>query len=113
MKLNDIYNIDCLEGMKTFKNESVDFVLTSPPYDNLRSYEGNSDFNFKAIAKELYRVVKNGGAMVWVVGDSTKDGNESGTSFRQALYFQKIGFKIHDTMIYQKANYIPLTHKRV
>ena len=80
-------------------------------YDNLRKYNGFT-WDFEETAKQLYRVTKNGGVVVWVVSDATVKGSESGTSFRQALYFMEIGFKLHDTMIYQKANYIPLTHNR-
>lgn len=80
-------------------NDFVDMVLTSPPYDNLRSYEGY-EFDFEAIAKELYRVTKN--ILVWVVGDATVNGSETGSSFRQALFFKELGFKLHDTMIYEK-----------
>ena len=79
----------------------VDLVVTSPPYDGMRQYNGYS-FDFESIAKELYRVTKYGGVIVWIVGDATVDGSESGTSFRQALFFNGLGFKIHDTMIYQK-----------
>lgn len=111
MEIDKIYNMDCLEGMRQMEDESVDLVVTSPPYDNLRTYNGYC-FDFENIAKELYRVIKPGGVMVWVVGDSVVDGSETGTSFRQALYFKEIGFRLHDTMIYQKQNYIPLTHNR-
>jgi site-specific DNA-methyltransferase (adenine-specific) len=83
---------------------SVDLTVTSPPYDNLRSYNGYS-FDFEAVAKELYRITKDGGVVVWVVGDATIDGSETGTSFRQALFFKEIGFNLHDTMIYQKHNF--------
>jgi site-specific DNA-methyltransferase (adenine-specific) len=79
----------------------IDLTVTSPPYDNLREYNGYS-FDFEPIAKELYRVTKPDGILVWVVGDATISGSESGTSFRQALYFKEIGFKLHDTMIYEK-----------
>lgn len=79
----------------------IDMVLTSPPYDNLRTYKGYS-FDFESIAKELYRVLKNGGVLVWIVGDATIKGSETGTSFKQALFFKEIGFLLHDTMIYQK-----------
>lgn len=109
--LGMICNMDCLEGLKQIDDESIDLVVTSPPYDDLRKYKGYS-FDFENIAKELYRVMKKGGIIVWVVGDSTKDGSESGTSFRQALYFKEIGFSLYDTMIYQKQNYVPLTHRR-
>jgi site-specific DNA-methyltransferase (adenine-specific) len=77
-------------------------VLTSPPYDNLRNYKGYK-FDFEGIAKQLFRIVKVGGVVVWVVGDATINGSETGTSFKQALYFKKIGFNLHDTMIYQKS----------
>ena len=101
MELNKIYNEDCLEGMKKISDKSVDMILTSPPYDNLRDYKG-FNFDFHNIAKEIYRIVKDGGVVVWVVGDATFNGSESGTSFRQALYFMELGFKLHDTMIYEK-----------
>jgi DNA modification methylase len=92
---------DCLTELQKLVGDSVDLTVTSPPYDNLRDYTGYS-FNFEGIAKELYRITKTGGVVVWVVGDATIDGSETGTSFRQALYFKEIGFKLHDTMIYEK-----------
>lgn len=101
VELNKIYNENCLETMGRMEDEFVDLVVTSPPYDNLRSYEGYS-FDFESIAKELYRVMKKDGVVVWVVGDATIDGSETGTSFKQALYFMELGFKLHDTMIYEK-----------
>lgn len=79
----------------------IDLTVTSPPYDNLRKYNGYS-FDFEPIARELYRVTKQNGILVWVVGDATIDGSETGTSFKQALYFKELGFKLHDTMIYEK-----------
>ena len=101
MEIDKIYNMDCLEGMRQIPDGSIDLTVTSPPYDNLRTYNGYC-FDFENIAKELYRVTKQGGVVVWVVGDATIDGDETGTSFRQALYFKEIGFKLFDTMIYQK-----------
>jgi len=95
---------DCLEVMQTIPDKSIDLTVTSPPYDNLRTYNGYT-FDFEGIAKELYRVTKDGGVVVWVVGDATINGSETGTSFRQALYFKEIGFNLHDTMIYQKNNF--------
>jgi site-specific DNA-methyltransferase (adenine-specific) len=92
---------DCLERMREIPDGSVDLTVTSPPYDNLRRYNGYS-FDFEAIAQELYRVTKPGGVLVWVVGDATVNGTETGTSFRQALYFKDVGFNLHDTMIYDK-----------
>jgi len=95
---------DCLEVMKSLASQSIDLTVTSPPYDNLRTYNGYS-FDFEGIAKQLYRVTKDGGVVVWVVGDATINGSETGTSFKQALYFKEIGFNLHDTMIYQKNSY--------
>ena len=110
MKL-DIRNGDCAEVMKQIEGDSVDLTVTSPPYDNLRTYNGYS-FNFEAIARELYRVTKPGGVVVWVVGDATVKGSETGTSFRQALFFKECGFNLHDTMIWRKPDAKPLTHNR-
>ena len=87
--------------MSKLETGSIDMVLTSPPYDNLREYNGYS-FDFESVANELYRVVKQDGVVVWVVGDATIKGSETGTSFKQALYFKSIGFNLHDTMIYEK-----------
>lgn len=103
MKLerNTIYNEDCLDTMSKMEDNFIDLVVTSPPYDDLRTYDGYT-FDFENTAKGLYRVMKEGGVIVWVVGDQTKDGDESGTSFRQALYFKEIGFRLADTMIYAK-----------
>ena len=84
------------------KDESIDLTITSPPYDNLREYKNGYSFDFEGIAKELYRVTKQGGVIVWIVGDATIDGSETGTSFKQALYFIECGFNLHDTMIYEK-----------
>ena len=108
MELNRIYNTDCIEGMKMLDSESIDLVVTSPPYDNLRTYKGFV-FDISETIKQLFRVVKDGGVVVWVVGDGTIDGGETGTSFRQALCFIDSGFKLHDTMIYQKHNPTPNT----
>ncbi len=88
-------------------DESIDLTVTSPPYDNLRSYKG-FDWDFEALTHELYRATKPGGVVVWVVGDATINGSETGTSFRQALYFKdEVGFNLHDTMIYKKHNRFP------
>ena len=106
IETNKIYQGDCLELMKQIEDNSIDLVVTSPPYDNLRIYNGYS-FNFEGIAKELYRVTKDGGVVVWIVGDATIKGSETGTSFKQALYFKEIGFNLHDTMIWQKTNPMP------
>jgi DNA modification methylase len=101
MELNKIYNENCLDTMARIPDNFIDLTVTSPPYDNLRDYKGYS-FDFESIAKELYRVTKQGGVVVWVVGDATINGSETGTSFKQALYFMQCGFNLHDTMIYAK-----------
>ena len=95
---------DCLKVMKTFDAECIDLTVTSPPYDNLRTYNGYT-FDFEGIAQELYRVTKDGGVVVWIVGDATIKGSETGTSFKQALYFKDIGFNLHDTMIWNKGTF--------
>ena len=100
--------MDCLDGLKLLDSNCIDLTITSPPYDNLRTYNGYS-FDFESIAQQLYRVTVDGGVVVWIVGDGTVDGGETGTSFRQALYFIEVGFKLHDTMIYQKHNPTPNT----
>jgi len=111
--VGDVLLGDCVEIMKSFGDESVDLTVTSPPYDNLRTYNGYS-FNFESIALELFRITKPGGVVVWVVGDSVINGSESATSFRQALFFKEIGFNLHDTMIYEKSKahvYDPRQHR--
>ena len=111
MEINKIYNENCLDTMARMEDNFIDLTVTSPPYDNLREYNGYS-FDFENIAKELYRVTKVGGVVVWIVGDATKNGNEYGTSFKQALFFKECGFNLHDTMIYRKLNYLPITTNR-
>jgi len=106
---------DCLKVMPDIPDGSVDMTMTSPPYDNLRTYGGSLVWNedvWKRIIKDLFRVTKKGGVVVWVVGDATINGSETGTSFKQALYFKECGFNLHDTMIYLKMKAIPLTHNR-
>lgn len=100
--VNKVSCMDACELMRLIPAETIDLIVTSPPYDNLRTYNGYS-WNFEAIAHASYRVLKRGGVLVWVVGDSTTDGNESLTGFEQALYFKKhAGFKVWDTMIWNK-----------
>ncbi|MDY0388999.1 MAG: site-specific DNA-methyltransferase [Methanolobus sp.] len=106
-----IYCGDSVDVLKSMADESVDCCITSPPYDNLRDYKGYS-FDFEGIANQLFRVIKQGGVIVWIVGDATVNGSETGTSFRQALYFKEIGFNLHDTMIYMKNNPVPQSGKR-
>lgn len=104
-----IYLGDCIETMQIFiEDNSIDLTVTSPPYDNLRNYNDSLNWNFeifKDVAKELYRVTKPGGIVVWVVGDATIKGCETGTSFKQALNFVNIGFNLHDTMIWNKGSF--------
>ncbi len=109
--INKIYIENCIDTMAKMQTESVDMVLTSPPYDDLRNYN-SYDLSFERIVKNLYRVLKNGGVIIWVIGDKTEKGSETGTSFRQALYFKENGFNIHDTMIYYKNNPMPTTGNR-
>lgn len=95
------YNMDCVEGMRLLPDGCIDMTITSPPYDDLRTYNGFV-FDYKATLDQLYRVTKDGGVVCWIVADQTINGSETGTSFRQALYAKEIGFNLHDTMIWEK-----------
>ena len=102
IELNQIYAEDCLITMSSMPDNFLDMTITSPPYDDMRCYKGKSAIQFTKIADSLLRVTKEGGVVVWVIGDQTKGGNESGTSFKHALHFKEIGFNLFDTMIYLK-----------
>lgn len=108
--INEIICGDNVDVLREFPDESIDLTVTSPPYDNLRTYNGFK-WDFESLAQELYRVTKEGGVVVWVVNDATVNGSETGASFRQALYFKEIGFRLHDTMLFLKRNPIPNTEK--
>ncbi len=99
--MSEIICNDCIKEMNEMPGNCIDLTVTSPPYDDLRDYNGYS-FDFKTISEELFRITKEGGVVVWIVGDRVINRSESGTSFRQALGFMEAGFKLHDTMIYQK-----------
>lgn len=109
--VNRILHGDCATVMKSFESDSIDLVVTSPPYDNLRAYKGYQ-FPFEEIAAELYRVLKPGGVIVWVVSDATIEGTETGTSFSQALHFRSLGLNLHDTMIFKKRNPVPQIYRK-
>lgn len=109
--LNSIIEGNCVQVMKRFNDDFIDLTVTSPPYDDLRNYKGFV-FPFENIAKELYRITKPGGVVVWVVADATIDATETGTSFKQALYFKEVGFNLHDTMIFRKRNPIPQIYRK-
>jgi DNA modification methylase len=109
--INQIIEANCVELMKSFDEEVIDLTVTSPPYDDLRNYKGYV-FPFEEIAKELYRITKQGGVVVWVVADATINATETGTSFKQALYFKEVGFNLHDTMIFRKRNPIPQIYRK-
>jgi DNA modification methylase len=103
----ELLNIDCMEYMKGLEDNAFDMIVTSPPYDNLRDY-GGSDWNEKIwsnVIKQCFRVLTSGGVMVWIVGDGTREGGETGTSFKQALYAMDCGFTLHDTMIWCKDSF--------
>jgi site-specific DNA-methyltransferase (adenine-specific) len=109
---NVILNGDARSVLKHIPNSYIDLTVTSPPYDNLRKYNGVGEHwnheTFKEIANELFRVTKEGGVVVWVVNDKTENGSKTGTSFKQALYFMEIGFNLNDTMIWEKTNPMPV-----
>ena len=101
-----IYNQDCVAWMQGQPDHSIDMVLTSPPYDDLRSYQGYA-WDVSAVFRELYRVIRPGGVVVWNVADATVRGSETGSSMRQALTAMDLGFRLHDTQIYVKRNPMP------
>jgi site-specific DNA-methyltransferase (adenine-specific) len=109
--INKIIEGNCIEVMKQFDDNVIDLTVTSPPYDDLRNYNGYV-FPFREIADELFRITKEGGVVVWIVADATIDSSETGTSFQQALYFKEIGFNLHDTMIFRKRNPIPQIYRK-
>lgn len=104
LEINQIHHGNCLDLLGELDDNTIDLTVTSPPYDNLRDYQGYT-FEFEPIAHELFRVTQPGGICVWIVGDATIKGSESGTSFKQALFFKEVGFRLHDTMIWQKTNF--------
>lgn len=110
MKINNLYCIDNIEGMRQVPDEFIDLTVTSPPYDNLRKYKGYK-FEYEPVIEELFRITKTGGVVVWIVSDATIKGSETMTSFRQALWASLCGFNLHDTMIWNKPT-IPLSHNR-
>ena len=101
LELNKIYNMNCVDGMRMLPDGFIDLTVTSPPYDNLREYNGYS-WNFEETINELYRITADGGIVVWIVNDATINGSETCTSFKQALYFREVGFRLYDTMIWSK-----------
>jgi DNA modification methylase len=109
--LDTIVNADCCSFMDDLDNASIDLVVTSPPYDNLRSYNGYA-FDFDRVVTQLFRVIKQGGVVVWIIADATINGSETGSSFKQALQFIQSGFNLHDTMIFKKKNPIPQIYRK-
>ncbi len=103
MRLNYIDCCDNITGLQTLPDECIDLTVTSPPYDNLRKYNGFT-WDAEGLIEQLYRVTKPGGVVVWIVADATVNGSETGSSFRQALTFKDVGFNLHDTMIWNKCN---------
>lgn len=108
---------DCLERMKEIPDGSIDLTVTSPPYDDLRAYNGNNslwgEHVWRTVIKDLFRVTNKGGVAVWVVGDATIKGSETGTSFKQALWAMECGFNLHDTMIWNKGNFTAIGSLKV
>lgn len=109
--INQIIEGNCVDVMRALDSNLIDLTVTSPPYDELRNYNGFV-FPFEHIAEELYRVTKPGGIVVWVANDATRAGSETGTSFKQALFFKTVGFNLHDTMIFRKRNPIPQIYRK-
>ncbi len=109
--MNEIVCGNAVDVMKQIEDGIIDLTITSPPYDNLRNYDGY-EFPFNHMVEQLYRITKDGGIIVWVISDATINGSETGTSFRQALKFIENGFNLHDTMIFRKKNPIPQIYRK-
>ncbi len=110
-KKNKIYQCDAVDYMNKCKSEIFDLIITSPPYDNLRNYKGYH-FPFEEIAQGCFKVLKQGGVIVWVVNDATINGSETLTSFKQAIYFHDLGLNVHDTMVFKKTNPLPQIYRK-
>lgn len=106
MQFGKIYHENCIDTLHRMSDDVIDMTITSPPYDDLRDYNGYH-FPVEDIAASLFQKTKPGGVVIWVVGDRTVNGDETLTSFQHAITFQKAGFRVHDTMIYTKKNPIP------
>lgn len=106
----EIYNENNLDTMSRMPDNFIDLTVTSPPYDGLRIYNGYS-FEFEKVANELFRITKNGGVVVWIVNDQRIKNNRTLTHFKQALFFQNIGFNVLDIMIWHKTNPMPYIQK--
>lgn len=109
--IDEIINGNCVDIMKDIPDNSIDMCITSPPYDSLRTYKGFV-FPFYDIVKQLFRIIKDGGIVVWIVCDATINGSETCTSFKQAINFVDNGFNLHDTMIFKKINPIPQIYRK-
>ncbi len=109
MKYNRIECCDCVDGVRSLAAGSVPLTVTSPPYDRIRKF---APFDFEALAHELFKVTCDGGVLVWVVGDQIVDGSETGTSFRQALFFKEVGFRLHHTMAFASSGTYLVTRTR-
>ncbi len=102
LPLNKIICGDCVEVLKSIPDNSIDLVVTSPPYDGIRKYNGFS-FNLHSTGKELFRVLKDGGIIAMVIQDQTKNFGKSLTSFKTIIdWCENVGFKLFETIIYKK-----------
>lgn len=106
IRFSTIYNENCLATLDRLQDGLIDMTLTSPPYDDLRDYNGYH-FPVEEIASKLFAKTQDGGVVIWVVGDRTVKGDETLSSFKHAFAFKEAGFRVHDTMIYAKNNPIP------
>jgi site-specific DNA-methyltransferase (adenine-specific) len=102
VELNKVYQQDCIVGMRKIPDGAIDLVVTSPPYDNLRDYNGYS-VDLNETGKNIYRILKDGGVAVMVIQDQTKNFGKSLTSFRTIVdWCDNVGFKLFECVIYRK-----------
>ena len=102
IQVNKIICEDNITYLKTLPDECIDFVITSPPYDALRDYNGYK-LDLHGLGVELLRVLKDGGICVMVIQDSTRDFAKSLTSFRTIVdWCDNIGFRLFECNIYNR-----------
>lgn len=109
MRIDDIHDwvdkvhcMECVEGMEMLPDDCVDLVVTSPPYDAVRKYNGFA-FDLHQTGAQIHRVLKDGGIAAMVIQDQTKDFGKSLTSFRTIIdWCDSFGFKLFECVIYRK-----------
>jgi len=100
--IDTVQCMDCLEGMRQLPEACIDHAVFSPPYDQVRAYNG-FEYDLARTGEELYRVMKDGAIAAMVIQDQTVNFGKSLTSFRTIVdWCDRIGFKLFECVIYRK-----------